>query len=141
MYANVSIKVTPGSVTLWSVHSGHRAITSRLASSTSSWNPLSSRFGAGSAISAHPPHEVPPRPLSQLLLVSGDGIEREYEVARIVRAFDRVRNVDSQHARLSRLRGHRHVGDGGPGLTQQQRRADLCGDGGRVLPRRASKMK
>ncbi len=48
MNAKVSINVTPGSETLWSVHSGQRRCTSRFASSTRSWNRRSSRFGAGS---------------------------------------------------------------------------------------------
>ena len=52
MNANVSIRVTPGSETLWSVHSGQRCWTSRLASSTRSWKRRSSRLGAGRGISA-----------------------------------------------------------------------------------------
>src|SRR5215471_17170246 len=128
MYANVSIKVTPGSETLWSVHSGHLVMIIRLASSTSSWNRLSSRFGTGSGISAHPPHGVPPRPPSRLLLVFRDRVERKHEVARVVSAIDDVRDVDAQHAGLVRLRRHHDVGNSGPRLPLRQRRADLGGD-------------
>ena len=46
MVANASMSVTPGSETLWSVHSGQRCWTRRLASSTRSWKRRSSRLGA-----------------------------------------------------------------------------------------------
>src|SRR3954465_8201291 len=47
MPANASMRVTPGSETLWSVQVGQRCCTMRLASSTRSWNGRSSRWGAG----------------------------------------------------------------------------------------------
>src|SRR5690349_10261870 len=80
MYANVSMSVTPGSDTLWSVHSGQRCCTSRLASSTRSWKRRSSRFGTGSAI------------VSSSL--AGDHVEREHEVVLAVGGLEPVVDVD-----------------------------------------------
>src|SRR4051794_21025686 len=74
------MSVTPGSDTLWSVHSGQRCCTSRLASSTRAWNRRSSRFGTGSAI------------VSSSL--AGDHVEGEYEVVAAVRCLQPVMDVD-----------------------------------------------
>src|SRR3954454_23398026 len=95
MNANVSISVTPGSKTLWSVHSGQRRCTMRFASSTRSWNRRSSRSGAGSAISAH-----------LCAFVGRDHVEREDEVARVVRAAERVVHLDVEHALIDGLEAH-----------------------------------
>src|SRR3954453_8060968 len=80
MKANASSSTTPGSWTLWSVHSGHWRCTMRLASSTSSWKRRSSRFGAGSGMSTF----------------FGNHVEREHEVAGVVRASAGVNDVDIQ---------------------------------------------
>src|SRR4029450_3572560 len=79
------MSVTPGSCTLWSVHSGHRCWTSRLASSTSDWNVRSSRWGAGNGMG--------PR-----LRLGGERVEGEHQVAGIVRAPDGVRDPDVHDA-------------------------------------------
>src|SRR5690242_15705856 len=88
MYANVSMSVTPGSDTLWSVHSGQRCCTSRLASSTRSWKRRSSRFGTGSAIVCS--------------LLAGDHVEREDEVVAAVRCLQPVVDVDVEHGLVLR---------------------------------------
>src|SRR3954449_11117535 len=89
MNATVSIRVTPGSDTLWSVHSGHRRWTIRFASSTRSWKRRSSRFGVGSTSASGARRGV-----------LGDGVEGEDEVARVVRAPQGVVHVDVQQPAL-----------------------------------------
>src|SRR5687768_14838576 len=73
------MSVTPGSDTLWSVHSGQRCCTMRFASSTRPWKVRSSSCGAGRDI---------------WLLLGGDRVEGEHEVARVVAALDRVGDAD-----------------------------------------------
>src|SRR5436190_21530266 len=105
MNANVSIRVTPGSETLWSVHSGQRCCTIRLASSTRSWNRRSSRFGIGRLMSLGSPRRCSRRSeageaknvvgySSIRLLVRRDDVEREDQVAGVVGAADGVLDVD-----------------------------------------------
>src|SRR5690625_4631433 len=65
----------------------------RLASSTRSWKRRSSKLGAGS--------------MSGALLVVGNHIEREHQVAGVVGAADRVGNVDVQHAVFRVVDTHR----------------------------------
>src|SRR5215471_17443138 len=79
MYANVSMSVTPGSDTLWSVHSGQRRWTSRLASSTRFWNRRSSRFGTGNAITS---------------LLFGYHVEGKHQAPRVVRTFLLIDDMD-----------------------------------------------
>src|SRR3954453_12026276 len=112
MNANVSISVTPGSDTLWSVHSGQRCWTIRLASSTRSWNRRSSRFGTGSAIG---------------LAFFGDHIEREHEVARVVVAAQPIADVDEQHALVHPVEVHQHVVQVDARLPALQRQPHLVG--------------
>src|SRR5688572_17307775 len=115
MYAKVSMSVTPGSDTLWSVHVGQRCWTSRLASSTRSWKRRSSRFGAGS-MSGVPSGENRPvrlggerrpgrlegpgRERPARLVVAGDDVERKDQVARVVQPADLVADVDVERAGL-----------------------------------------
>src|SRR5690349_11139475 len=98
MNATVSMSVTPGSDTLWSVHSGQRRCTMRFASSTRSWNRRSSRFGVGSTsgTSARRPGGARARGGAGALV--GDRVEGEDEVAGVVRAAQRVLHVDVQQA-------------------------------------------
>src|SRR3954447_24690020 len=103
MKANVSISVTPGSETLWSVHSGQRCWTRRFASSTRSWKRRSSRFGAGSGMSGLVVGERGAgreggRPLLR------DQVEGEDEVARVVRQARRVADVDQERRRVVGVR-------------------------------------
>src|SRR5437868_4609196 len=100
------MRVTPGSWTLWSVHSGQRRWTSRLASSTKSWNLRSSRSGAGSAIAS---------------VLLGDGVEGDDEVAPVVGAAHDVRHVDQRQAGTVRVEGHLDVLDVDPRLPAEQR--------------------
>src|SRR6476661_8944159 len=123
--ANASISVTPGSETLWSVHSGHRCWTSRFASSTRSWKCRSSRLGAGSTMS--------PSPFGGRQLGQGGGgdrghgtgllgndIEREHQVADVVGASDRVVDVDVQRPQVSLIEADQHVLHVDAGLPQFQ---------------------
>src|SRR3954468_8199976 len=89
MNATVSMSVTPGSETLWSDPSGQRRCTIRFASSTRSWKRRSSRFGVGSTSGSGARRGV-----------VGDRVEGEDEVARVVRAAQRVLHVDVQQAAL-----------------------------------------
>src|SRR5688500_19718092 len=95
IHANVSMSVTPGSDALWSVHSGQRCCTRRLASSTRSWNRRSSRLGTGSAI------------VSSSL--AGDHVERENEVVAVVGLLQPVVDVDVQDRRILGGEQHDHV--------------------------------
>src|SRR5437763_58710 len=79
------MSATPGSETLWLVHSGQNCGISRLASSTMSWNRRSSRFGAGSAMS---------------VLLARDHVERVHEVAFVVRRAHDVLHEDAHQARV-----------------------------------------
>src|SRR5215475_14135553 len=149
MCANVSISVTPGSETLWSVHSGQRC-----------WTRRSSRFGAGSGTSAHRPgcERVPPgtvRPRTAApgavdaddarpgpvgpgavergtvesgSVVRGNHVEREDEVAWAVGAADRVADVDVEGAGVHGVEADRDVGDLDARLPALQRQAHLVGD-------------
>src|SRR5690349_17107844 len=92
------MSVTPGSWTLWSVHSGQRCWTNRFASSTRSWNRRSSRFGALSML-----------PTS--VLTGRDHVEREHQVSRVVQATDGIRQVDVEDPRIDTIEGHPHVLD------------------------------
>src|SRR5262245_9271517 len=112
MYAKVSISVTPGSDTLWSVHSGQRCWTMRLASSTRSWKRRSSRFGTGSAIG---------------LAFFGDNVEREHEVARVVVAAQLVADVDEQDALVDAVEVDQDVVQVDARLPALQRQPHLVG--------------
>src|SRR5712671_3912057 len=93
--ANVSMSVTPGSETLWSVHSGHFCWTSRLASSTRSWKRRSSRFGPGRAMLIH----LPPCCLRSRR-TRRDYVEGEDQVARIIGFADGIADIDIDGARV-----------------------------------------
>src|SRR5690349_598780 len=110
--ANASISVTPGSETLWSVHSGQRCWTSRLASSTRSWKCRSSRSGAGS-ISSRSQCWCDGRGLDRLGLV-GDHVEREDQVAGVAVTDDLVAHVHVERADVDRIEGDLHVEDVDP---------------------------
>ena len=58
----------------------------------------------------------------------GDRVEREHEVPRIVRAADRVRDVDEEGRRLARIRADLDRVHVDPRLPAAQRRAHLVGD-------------
>src|SRR3954452_6189477 len=105
MKANVSMRVTPGSDTLWSVHSGQRRWTSRLASSTRSWNRRSSRSGTGSAISRTRLSCGERDRSSVVASVFGDRVEGEDEVAFVVLALDLVFDVDVERGLVGRVHG------------------------------------
>src|SRR5687767_2081564 len=106
------MSTTPGSCTLWSVHSGHWRCTMRFASSTSSWKRRSSRFGAGNGMSAF----------------LGDHIEREHEVAGIVGSAARVGNIDIEQRVISVIDGDLDADDVDARLPPQQRLPHLIGD-------------
>src|SRR2546423_12171487 len=112
MKANASSSTTPGSWTLWSVHSGHWRCTMRLASSTSSWKRRSSRFGAGRGISGF----------------LGDHIEGEHQVAGVVRPPARIADVDIEERPVDIVHGDLNADDIDARLPAQQRLAHLVGD-------------
>src|SRR6476646_6686096 len=127
------MSVTPGSDTLWSVHSGHFCWTSRLESSTRSWKRRSSRFGTGRAI-------VTALRLcggSLGLSLAGDHVEREHEVAAIVRRPDLVADVEVEDPGVGRVEANRDVHDVDTGPPPAERPADFVRDeaGGRPVGR------
>src|SRR5947209_8390197 len=107
------MSVTPGSETLWSVHSGQRRCTMRFASSTRSWKRRSSRFGAGSTMGS---------------ALRGNDVEGEHEVARVVGPADHVLDVDEDRGWLLGVDGHVDALDVDPRLPPLQRLLDLVGD-------------
>src|SRR6266550_1977198 len=113
MKANVSMSVTPGSETLWSVHSGQRRCTRRFASSTRSWKRRSSRFGAGSTMGSG---------------LRGDHIEGKDEVARVVGPADHVLDVDVDRGGLLGVDRDVDALDVDPGLPPFQGALHLVGD-------------
>src|SRR5581483_7269381 len=113
MKAKASMSVTPGSETLWSVQVGHRCCTSRLASSTRSWNRRSSRLGAGSTV---------------VSLLRRDHIEGEDEVAGVVGAAAHVVDLDPQGGGGHGIHRHVDLDDLHSGFPALQRGADLVGD-------------
>src|SRR5215472_17409448 len=115
MYANVSIRVTPGSDTLWSVHSGQRRWTNRLASSTRFWNRRSSRFGTGNAITS---------------LLFRYHVERKHQAAGVVRTFLLIDDVDVEGVAGVFVDADLDALDFDPGLPERQRSLDL----GRQVP-------
>src|SRR4051794_18108035 len=112
MNANVSISVTPGSDTLWSVHSGQRRWTSRFASSTRSWKRRSSRFGTG-------------RAMSVVASVFGGGVKGENGVALVVVRLDLIVDVDVELVALHRVDGDVDEFDVDARLPPLQRLVDL----------------
>src|SRR4051812_21774847 len=101
--AKDSMRVTPGSETLWSVQSGKVDCRYRFASSTRSWNVRSSSRGAGRVTSSPP--LGPGRQCAgtvvagyRAVLVLGDHVEGEHEVARVVRATQPVGDLEVEHA-------------------------------------------
>src|SRR4051812_18641347 len=103
--AKVSMRVTPGSETLWSVQSGKVDCTYRLASSTRSWNVRSSSRGAGRLMSSPRPSDRkghrcegagPVVPGHGGVLVLGDHVEREDEVAGIVAPPQVIGDLDEE---------------------------------------------
>src|SRR3712207_2494541 len=138
IWAKASISVTPGSETLWSVHSGQRCWTSRLASSTRSWKERSSRSGTGSTVSAlQPGHGAAVRPGRRGAGVLGDDVEGEDEVARVVGAPDGVAQVDVDGPGVGAVEPDPHVDHLDAGFPARQCGADLVGDlpGGRGVGR------
>src|SRR5437588_6068935 len=113
------MRVTPGSETLWSVHSGQFRWTRCLASSTRSWKRRSSRFWAGSTIA---------------LGLRRDDVEGEDEVAGVVGTPDHVPDVDVDGRGVLRVRSHVDLLHRDPGFPALQRPLDLVGD----PPRRAA---
>src|SRR6478672_3132478 len=116
------MRVTPGSDTLWSVHSGHFCWTSRFASSTRSWKRRSSRFGTGRAMSRR----------SCYLGLAGrflgrDHVERKDEVARVVGGAERVAHVDVEHGLVGRIGVDRDALQLDSGLPALERDPDLGG--------------
>src|SRR3954468_15279766 len=111
------MSVTPGSDTLWSVHSGPFCWTRRLASSTRSWKRRSSRLGTGRAIGC-------------LLdsVAAGDHVEREHEVPPVVGRLDHVADIDVERGHVDAVDGDDHVVDLDPGLPAPQRLLDLARD-------------
>src|SRR5262249_34484614 len=107
----------PGSETLWSVHSGQRCCTSRLASSTRSWKRRSSRLGTGSAI------------VSSSL--AWDHVEREDEVVAVVRPLHVVVDIDVEDRRVFAVEQDVHAVDVDPVLPHRQGPGDLARDGRR----------
>src|SRR5438270_2013390 len=100
------MRVTPGSETLWSVHSGHFCWTRRLASSTRSWKRRSSRFGTGSAMLTLLQPQI-----ARSCLFCRNHVEGEDQVARIVGFPDRVADVDVQDARVLGIKADDDVAD------------------------------
>src|SRR5690348_6737767 len=100
------MSATPGSETLWSVHSGQYRVMCRLASSTMSWKRRSSRFGAGKLMLSPVrfaarlvPHRKPAgrhgaRLRSRRLPVLRDHVERMDQVAMVVGRAHGVRDLD-----------------------------------------------
>src|SRR3954453_23266926 len=132
--ANASIRVTPGSETLWSDHCGQLCWTWRFASSTRSWKVRSSRLGAVSAMSAAS-CDRGCRRLSLETVVLGDHVEREHQVAWLVDAADRVGDVDVEPSGLDVVEADPDVHEVDPGLPALEGHLDVVGDlpgGGRV---------
>src|SRR5437762_3355560 len=98
------MSVTPGSDTLWSVHSGQRCWTIRLASSTRSWNRRSSRLGAGSGTSLLPQCGGWLMIHLRRLALGGNDVERKHQVARIVAPSDRIGDVDVERRPVAGVR-------------------------------------
>src|SRR5581483_7969175 len=89
------MSVTPGSETLWLVHSGQKRGISRLASSTMSWNFRSSSSGAGNGMAC------------SLFRLVRDDVERIDQIAAVVGCLDPVDDVDADQ-RVVVLIGERH---------------------------------
>src|SRR5689334_9432016 len=102
----------PGSETLWSVHSGQRVCTKRLASSTRPWKVRSSRLGAGNISDLQLGRGVDGA--GQLLV--GDHVERKDQVARVVAADDLVCHVDVYRPSFDPVVAHADLLDHDAGL-------------------------
>src|SRR5262245_3048041 len=121
IHANSSISITPGSLTLWSVHSGQYSGIRRLASSTRSWNVRGSIAGAGT------------------LALTWNQIERIDQVAFGVGGSDPVADVDDQQAILVTVRFDVAAGDFDARLPPAERLQNLRlneSGGGRVVGRK-----
>src|SRR2546423_10167427 len=115
------MSATPGSDTLWSVHSGQYRVIRRFASSTMSWKRRSSRFGAGKLMPDprfaavrhkarwHPVHGSLADARSRRWLLVGDHIERVHQVAVVVGGPHVVVDLDADDRVVIRVgrRGHR----------------------------------
>src|SRR2546421_5891948 len=114
------MSATPGSDTLWSVHSGQYRVIRRFASSTMSWKRRSSRFGAGKLmpdpqcswrIGAAVRHEARWHPVhgsladarSRRWLLVGDHVERVHQVAVVVGGPHVVVDLDADDGVVVRV--------------------------------------
>src|ERR1700730_16437391 len=120
--ANASISVTPGSETLWSVHSGQRCWIRRLGRWTSALKRGSSRLGVGRGMSRAPGCGGE---LAGPFV--GDDVEREDQVAGVVVAADLVVQVDVDDPGGDRAETDVDVADVDARLPPFQGHPDLVG--------------